>query len=496
MKQKVIFRTDGSTAIGMGHVVRCLALADMLIDSFQIVFAFQHSDDTIVKAINEVTESMVLLPISSDYIIDAENFIEHIEAGDIVVLDGYYFNTDYQIQVLSKKCKLVCIDDLHSWHQAADVIINHSEGIAYSDYSAEPYTEIYTGLNYALLRKEFFGKSDKLHTIEAVRKGFISMGAADVNNLSQRFVEALLHIDGISEVHLMIGSINPHLTKIKSLISEQNQIGITLHTNITSSQLNDLLLECDVAICPASTIALECCAAGIGLITGTTAANQRGILLGLINCRAAINLGDLLILDQREITEGLKQYFSNPQFINQLVINQRKMIDGKSPERIVSLFNQLTRKQLRFRFALERDVDLYFKWTNDSLVRKNSYNQNSVNYADHVNWFSKKLSSNNCFFYLFFNLENIPVGQVRIENVSEKTTIGISIDKNFRGKSYGVEMLKLATSDYLRRNPGSTILAYIKEENLASKSIFSKAGFMGEEFVIEQGFKSHKLYKN
>ena len=141
-------------------------------------------------------------------------------------------------------------------------------------------------------------------------------------------------------------------------------------------------------------------------------------------------------------------------------------------------------------------MDLYFKWTNDPLVRKNSYNQHAVSYADHVNWFNMRLSNSNCVFYLFYNFNNIPVGQVRIENVSEKTIIGISIDENFRGKSYGVEMLKLATGNYLRRNPGSTLWAYIKEENLASKSIFSKAGFICEEFVIEQGFKSHKLYKN
>ena len=214
MKQKVIFRTDGSTAIGMGHVVRCLALADMLNDTFQIIFALQHTDDIVVKAIREVTESVILLPLTSNYRLDAKEFIDHIQAGDIVVLDGYYFNTDYQIQVLSKRCKLVCIDDLHSWHHAADIIINHSEGITYSDYSAEPYTEIYTGLNYALLRNEFFEKSDSLHTIKAVRKVFINMGAADVNNLSQKFVEALLLVDGISEIHLMIGSVNPHLKKI------------------------------------------------------------------------------------------------------------------------------------------------------------------------------------------------------------------------------------------------------------------------------------------
>ena len=496
VKQKVVFRTDGSTAIGMGHVVRCLALANMLKDFFEIVFVIQQTDENVVKIIGEVTESIIQLPHNSNFIEDASVFINYVQAGDIVVLDGYDFKTEYQVLVLSKKCKLVCIDDLHSFHQVADAIINHSDGITYSDHSTEPYTVVNTGLDYAMLRSAFLNKSENLHTIIDVKKVFISMGAADVNNLSQKFVEVLIQVEGIKEIHLMLGTVNPHLTKIIALKENQTEIDVALHTNITASQLCDLLMECDVAICPASTIALECCAAGIGLLTGITADNQRGILLGLIKNNAAIDLGDFLKIDSKELTEKFKKYFASPEVLNQLVLKQRLMIDGKSPERFVSLFKQLSLQNLRFRFAGASDVDLYFKWTNDPLVRKNSYNQNPIKYNDHVKWFNSKLNTTNCCFYLFYNFEKVPVGQVRIDNGPEETVIGISIDENFRGKSYGVEMLNLAVGDYLRKNPDSVIFAFIKEENLASKSIFKKAGFMGDKIVLEQGTKSHKLYKN
>jgi RimJ/RimL family protein N-acetyltransferase len=171
------------------------------------------------------------------------------------------------------------------------------------------------------------------------------------------------------------------------------------------------------------------------------------------------------------------------------------MIDGKSPARINEVFTSLDRKEkIHFRSADKGDVDLYFNWANDEEVRKNSFSTDKVIYENHVKWFNSKLDLENYHFYLFQNEENIPVGQVRIVQGPE-TIIGISIDKNFRGKSLGAEMLKQACTDFLLKNTSEIIAAYIKIENKASYSIFKKAGFRNEEIVMEQGFKSYKLYK-
>ena len=149
---------------------------------------------------------------------------------------------------------------------------------------------------------------------------------------------------------------------------------------------------------------------------------------------------------------------------------------------------------LHFRFALPSDVNLYFKWTNDHQVRKNSFITNEILYDDHVKWFNAKLKSEICFFYLFFNDENIPVGQVRIEKNNEETIIGISIDKHHRGKSYGVPMLLMSCQDYFKKFPDGKIVAYIKENNITSLMIFKKAGFSGDENVNLHGQNNYKLY--
>ncbi len=495
MKPKIIFRADGGLSIGMGHVVRSLALADMLHTDFEIIFAIQQPDSTIIKLIQESTNSIIILPQTDDYLIDAVNFSKYFNSNDIVVLDGYNFSTEYQLLITSSGCSLVCIDDLHAWHQLADVLINHAEGIKPTDYSTAHNTRFCLGLDYVLLRKEFLHPLQSLKKISEVKNVFISMGAADIQNLSEKFTRALLSIHGIEEIHLMLGAINPHLECLNLLIQENSHVKIQSHFNITAFELKKILGQCALAICPASSISLECSAVGIGLISGYTAANQIGILDSLIKYNAAVNFGDFTTLSIEDINEKIQLIITQPAVINDLIHNQNKMIDGKSPERLLNVFRELSASKIKFRFADINDMELYFNWTNDPLVRANSYQHESVSYEDHKKWFQSKVNSTDCQFYLFYKEVDFPIGQVRIDKNGNEVVIGISIGEKSRGKSYGPKMLKAATSDYLKKNPNAIIFAYIKEENIPSQKIFLCAGFNIKEKVNVHGHKSLKLQK-
>jgi UDP-2,4-diacetamido-2,4,6-trideoxy-beta-L-altropyranose hydrolase len=492
----LIFRVDGGTHLGMGHVVRCLALAEMLKSNFTIVFAVQKTSESVLKTIQKVIDKLIILPQTDNYMEDSLNFSQHLNPDDIVILDGYNFKTDYQKTIKEKKAKLVCIDDLHQWHFTADAVINHADGVSRSDYSAEDYTKFYLGMNYVLLRKPFLEAAEALKEIKEIKKVFIGMGAADADNHTQKFTEALLEVKDIEEVHLMLGSVNPHFKNIEQLIQSNKQVSIHSHLDISAKRLKEILQMCDVAICPASTISLECCSVGVGLISGYTSENQLDILKGLIKHKTVIDLGNMNELTAEGIKNNFKKLINRPDSFNDLIKNQKQMFDGKSPERLVYIFKELSGQKLHFRFAEESDVDLYFHWTNDPLVRINSYNQNVVIYDEHVKWFQSRLASDDCCFYLFLNEQNKPVGQVRIEKCVDEAIVGISIDKLFRGKSFGVEMLRIATRDYLDKKPGSFLAAYIKVENTLSYKIFLKAGFNNREMVTVKGSESYKLNKS
>lgn len=150
---------------------------------------------------------------------------------------------------------------------------------------------------------------------------------------------------------------------------------------------------------------------------------------------------------------------------------------------------------LNYRFATINDADLYYQWANDPLVRQNSFNQDAIPYVNHVNWFTKKLQSDSCYFYLFLNIDNEPVGQVRIDKDENETIIGLSIDEKFRGMSLGATMLKMACDDYLQHHAHETIVAYIKEDNIPSYKIFEKAGFGNPSKIRYADTETFRLIK-
>ena len=71
----MVIRADGGSAIGMGHVVRTLALAEILRDNYQIQYAIQQPDDNIKQLIAKTTNNIIELPPIPNFEIDVQNLI-------------------------------------------------------------------------------------------------------------------------------------------------------------------------------------------------------------------------------------------------------------------------------------------------------------------------------------------------------------------------------------------------------------------------------------
>lgn len=152
---------------------------------------------------------------------------------------------------------------------------------------------------------------------------------------------------------------------------------------------------------------------------------------------------------------------------------------------------------LKYRKANIDDVELFFNWANDPLVRSNSYQKEMIIYENHVNWFSNQINSDNNYFYVFLNESDLPVGQVRInKSGGDQAIIGLMIDAKFRGKGFAKEMITKASDAFLSVNSSFTILAYIFKINKSSINSFINANYklLKEEIVNE--IPSFILYKN
>ena len=191
-----------------------------------------------------------------------------------------------------------------------------------------------------------------------------------------------------------------------------------------------------------------------------------------------------------DVRPNLYKVLENSSYLNEAVLKEHCYFDDKYID--VVIHSKKNQNYLYFRKANMGDLSTYYKWLNDVEVRSQSYNSNIVNFESHKNWFELKVNDKMCFLLIFQNKEKKNIGQVRIQKKSDKDAlIGVSVDEKYRGKSYATYMLKIAVQYFLSLNPMIIINAYIKLDNLISKTIFEKAGFKFVKIVEYQKFNSY-----
>jgi UDP-2,4-diacetamido-2,4,6-trideoxy-beta-L-altropyranose hydrolase len=340
---QLIFRADGNPQIGMGHVMRCLALAKMLDDTFR--FAIITPAPEVVRLIEEANGTVV--PLKTD---DISEFLTVITANDIAILDGYAFEETYQRTVREVVAKLVFIDDLVAGHQVADVVINHAGGITQSDYDAEPYTRFCLGPNYALLRPEFLKtQTSSLAIDESIqsRPVFVSLGGSDQHNTSLAVLEALRQVDAAQMIRIILGPFHPDRAAIEAF--REQLPNLTILQNLSAAQMVSELGQCSLAITACSTVAYEVCAVNRPLIGIVTAENQDRIAQFLSDEKLALSVNFPTLLTRLtpviSLENMLKLAIQGFQFSPHAAIatlaNQRQFFDGRSPERFRALFDTL-----------------------------------------------------------------------------------------------------------------------------------------------------------
>jgi len=150
---------------------------------------------------------------------------------------------------------------------------------------------------------------------------------------------------------------------------------------------------------------------------------------------------------------------------------------------------------LKIREVTENDMRLIFNWSNDPLVRAQSFYSNTIEFENHKNWFKEKLQNDKSLL-LINNFDGNNIGLVRFELENDKCTVGILIDEKFRGKGLSSLMLINSSAYYFKRF-SMPIFAYIKESNIASIRSFEKAGYKIFNETMVNGFNTlvYKLEK-
>lgn len=292
-KRKIFFRADAGVQIGYGHFIRTLALADMLKDDFECTF-FTTSPSA--YQIGEMEKVCAFVPLNEDSKFD--DFLSLLKGDEIVVLDNYFFTTQYMQQIKDKGCKLVCIDDMHNRHYVSDVVINHvltDESL----FSHEPYTRLCLGMRYALLRKPFL-----THNIINKEKGhwFVSFGGTDFDNMTAKYVGYLDSDSTVKSITVVLGDAYNHR---KSLDGFRK---IEIKKNLTADQMQQEMARAEYAILPSSSVCIEAISCQCKIVSGYFVDNQQDFALLLADSHLVYPLGNLYEWQGPSFIDDIRKY--------------------------------------------------------------------------------------------------------------------------------------------------------------------------------------------
>jgi UDP-2,4-diacetamido-2,4,6-trideoxy-beta-L-altropyranose hydrolase len=331
-KTTIYFRADANETIGLGHVIRSLALASYLKNEFECVFVIKKSSATIINTIKSSICNIVQINNESD-------FLNIINNKDIVVLDGYDFNLSYQISIKKNCFKLVCIDDIANRKFYCDMIINHAEGIKEENYDCQPFTKIFLGFKYALLRKPFLLLKDNKNVTNEISSYFVCFGGSDSENFTKKTIEQLLNIDGIKKINIVIGGGYQYNEDLNILCKSINGCQVNLYKNVDAEEMVSIIQDSHLAIVPSSSTSYEALSVGIPIITGYTVDNQKKIYKSLVKQELVLGIGTFPIKNLAKSIEIIKIKK------NIMIENQSHFIDGKSVERLLQKFKDLNNEQ-------------------------------------------------------------------------------------------------------------------------------------------------------
>lgn len=336
----LFIRSDSTTQIGTGHIMRCIALAQAWQDEGGKVVFLSHCESEALRQ-RIINEGFEFIPIEhphphpSDFsqtLMQLQPFLPSPSSFSPsvpwLVLDGYHFTPDYQKAIKDAGIRLLVIDDMnHLPYYHANIILNQNIHATDLKYNCDPNTKLLLGPKYVLLRREFLKYRDfKREIPDKARKILVTMGGADPDNVTLKVIQALnLLNDSELEVKVVIGPSNPHMESIKKELSLSP---FSFHLLPSVDNMADLMAWADLAITAGGSTCWELAYMGVPSIATILSENQKKAIyiLGKIGFVLNIGLHDRIKIDK--LVLQIKLLLSNWKERKAMTETAQNLIDG------------------------------------------------------------------------------------------------------------------------------------------------------------------------
>ena len=344
-------RADASQKIGVGHVMRCLTLADTLRTlGASIQFVSRYLPENFRQEIERRGHGVAMLPevsfeasedvphaqwLGASQEVDCQQTREALAGKAIegIIVDNYAIDYRWHDDIRSVAPNVLVIDDLADRRHRCDILLDQN---LYRNIDTR-YGELIDdkcqpllGPKFALLRPEF----SELRQKAQVRKGelkrvFVLYGGADSDNWTLKTVRALAQLlDGKVGVDVVVGSIFPFREEVAKACDE---LGYDFH--VQPENLAQLMLNADAAIGAGGAVSWERCCLGLPSAAVALADNQKQLVRDGGEMEILFPIDNELDTSEK-LADGLYDFINNSSVRETISAKGFDLVDGLGADKV------------------------------------------------------------------------------------------------------------------------------------------------------------------
>jgi UDP-2,4-diacetamido-2,4,6-trideoxy-beta-L-altropyranose hydrolase len=336
--RSLLIRADASSSIGAGHLMRCFALAQAWMRiAGPVTFCSRCESEDLRRRVEEGGARLVHLARSHPDPADLEtvrNLVSDLDPA-VVVLDGYFFDLEYQRALRAAGPKLAAVDDYaHLPEYDCDFLLNQNFQGPGLNYVCPGHTRKLLGPSYALLRPEFLAWKTWSRRIEARPKRIlVTLGGADPDNASLKVIRVLKRPEFAElESKVIVGPANPHIEILKQAAAAPSGRVEVLGS---VSNMPDMMAWADLALCAGGSTCWELAFMGLPAMVQVLAENQAGIAGGIEREGVGVNLGWFDRMTEETLGGRLSDLMKDAPRRAEMSRRGRNLVDGLGADRVV-----------------------------------------------------------------------------------------------------------------------------------------------------------------
>jgi UDP-2,4-diacetamido-2,4,6-trideoxy-beta-L-altropyranose hydrolase len=302
----VFIRCDAGDDHGLGHVVRCLTLADAFVNgpNWRPAFVTESNDSAAANIVSEWGYQ----PLSSDgpagSTIDVEQtkkILSGTGSDNLLIIDSKLIGNEYPNN-FRDTATVACIDDEMFRDLHCDVLINNNIWVEPGSYGQRRDRSLLLGPKYNLVRQSFFElASNKIQNSSP--RVLVTMGGEDPLNHSLWILENFREQLSQCEVVVVVGPSHPAPESIREMSTGYSALKVVEG----SSDLASHMANIDIAISAGGTTCYELAAAQIGTLALAIEPHQVALVENMEKSGCLISLGEASKASVENVDEVIKK---------------------------------------------------------------------------------------------------------------------------------------------------------------------------------------------